>query len=372
MSEKILDKDLHLPSLSIQGFRGIKDLTIPKLGRVTLLAGKNGVGKTTVLDAVRLYADRGSYFTIMDILQDRDELTMSVDENGEDAAAPDFAGLFFDRRPFDACISIGPQSYGPQLSIKTGPGLQQREPVFLGQFTDVNELPLKIDFGGIEQAYNLPSLRRAYRLPRGRGRYTESENRSGIRCQSSGPNVPYNSDIGRFWDRVTLNNQDDRAMDALRLVYGDSVKRVTMVADNRGTKGRGDSRMAMVSVEGQGQMIPLRSLGDGAVRMYSIALALANSRGGFLVIDEAENGIHHTVQAAFWRMVLRASLDNNVQVIATTHSWDCVVGFSRAATEIEEVDGLLVRLEKDDHGIKAVHYSERNLAAAADYGIETR
>ena len=53
------DQPLHLPSLVIKNFRGIDELTIPRLGRVTLLAGKNGVGKTTVLDAVRVWADRG-------------------------------------------------------------------------------------------------------------------------------------------------------------------------------------------------------------------------------------------------------------------------------------------------------------------------
>ena len=47
--------ELHFPDLHIQGFRGIKDLKIPKLGRVTLITGKNNTGKTSILEALRLY-----------------------------------------------------------------------------------------------------------------------------------------------------------------------------------------------------------------------------------------------------------------------------------------------------------------------------
>ena len=49
---------LQLPDLFITNFRGIKNLTVPRLGRVTLVAGQNGVGKSTVLDAVKVYAAR--------------------------------------------------------------------------------------------------------------------------------------------------------------------------------------------------------------------------------------------------------------------------------------------------------------------------
>ena len=58
------NNNLHLPNLTIMGFRGIDELSIPRLGRVTLLAGKNSVGKTTVLEAVQGYAARGRYSTL--------------------------------------------------------------------------------------------------------------------------------------------------------------------------------------------------------------------------------------------------------------------------------------------------------------------
>lgn len=128
----------------------------------------------------------------------------------------------------------------------------------------------------------------------------------------------------------------------------------------------------MVKFASQRRPVPLRSLGDGASRMLGVSIALANSQNGFLLLDEAENGIHHSIQHDFWRMVLRASLANNVQVLATTHSWDCVMGFALAVTEYEEAEGLLYRLEKQQSGFQVVDYSKEDLIIVAEQGIEVR
>lgn len=71
-------------------------------------------------------------------------------------------------------------------------------------------------------------------------------------------------------------------------------------------------------------------------------------------------------------MVLRTAYENNVQVLATTHGWDCVVGFSQAAAEIDDVDGTLVRVYRKNGRVQAVEYSERELQIAAEQGIEVR
>ena len=105
--------------------------------------------------------------------------------------------------------------------------------------------------------------------------------------------------------------------------------------------------------------------------LFGVALALANSRGGFLLIDEAENGIHHSVQKNFWRMVMEAAEANDVQVLATTHSWDCVRGFSQAANELD-AEGRLVRIERDGGKAKAIEYSEVDLGIIAEQGKEVR
>ena len=74
----------------------------------------------------------------------------------------------------------------------------------------------------------------------------------------------------------------------------------------------------------------------------------------------------------FWSMVLRAAHQNNVQVLATTHSWDCVTGFARAAVQVAGVAGVLIRLEKDGEQVRTVEYSEEELQTAAEQHIEVR
>ena len=90
------------------------------------------------------------------------------------------------------------------------------------------------------------------------------------------------------------------------------------------------------------------------------------------MIDEAENGIHHSIQRDFWEMILRTAEENNVQVFATTHSWDCVAGFAQASTDLDDVDGALVRIERHGNDTRAVEYSEEKLEVAAKQGIEVR
>ncbi len=109
---------LHLPTLTIAAFRGIRELSIGRLGRVTLLTGNNGVGKTTVLEAVRVFAARGRQSTLSSLLRDRDEYAAEADDDDDKIRALDFAALFFGRSPSQERISIGPVAIAHQLTIE--------------------------------------------------------------------------------------------------------------------------------------------------------------------------------------------------------------------------------------------------------------
>jgi len=69
--------NLILDSLEIRNFRGFQHLTIERLGRVNLIVGRNNIGKSNLLEALQLYASKGSLDLVWDILRARDELRVA-------------------------------------------------------------------------------------------------------------------------------------------------------------------------------------------------------------------------------------------------------------------------------------------------------
>ena len=370
---------LHLPDLLIQGFRGIDELAIPRLGRVTLLAGKNGAGKTTVLEAVRVYAARGSYAALSALLRDREEVFATTGEDGDRVTGIDWEALFHGRAMDDGqSIVLGPLEKDADRIRIESIILDQMETDRLrrtlpGSYLDARVNALQVSFRN--KAQRMPhsivgneferSIRPAYLS---RSLLQRGDSWPVVDCESLGPELPTNAVMSEYWDNVALTDDEERAVQALRMIH-DGIERVAMVGDGR-RANRG--RQTIVRLAGHDDPVPLRSLGDGARHLFCVALALANSRDGFLLIDEAENGIHHSVQHEFWRMVLATAEANNVQVLATTHSWDCVRGFAQAATALD-AEGMLVRIERDeDDKVHAVEYPEEGLGIVAEQGIEVR
>jgi hypothetical protein len=110
----------------------------------------------------------------------------------------------------------------------------------------------------------------------------------------------------------------------------------------------------------------------GVVRTFGIALALVNAKGGVLLVDEVENGIHYSVLPDLWRLTFDVAARLDVQVFATSHSWDCIEAFQKAAEENKVEEGVLVRIDRKDDTTRAVLYDEREVGIAVEGRIEVR
>ena len=115
---------LVLDSLEIKNFRAFKHLRIEKLGRVNLIVGKNNVGKTSVLEALWLYAAGVNPAIVWTILSSRDEngITVSIVPKTEKDRINAVKKLFYGRQELETYpkIEVGPYRLGSQQGIFSG------------------------------------------------------------------------------------------------------------------------------------------------------------------------------------------------------------------------------------------------------------
>lgn len=175
------------------------------------------------------------------------------------------------------------------------------------------------------------------------------------------------ANLGALWDKVALSDSEEDIVHALQII-DPSIFAVSMI----GEKGINQSRTAIVRSKNFQRPIPLRSYGDGLNRLFSIALSLVNAKDGLLLINEFENGLHHTVQVDVWRVIFRLARKLNVQVFATSHSWDAIMAFQKAASETPEDDAVLIRLSRKDDAILPTLFKKDELAVVTRDGIEVR
>lgn len=176
-----------------------------------------------------------------------------------------------------------------------------------------------------------------------------------------------------LWNKIAMSVHEEDIATALRII-DPRIERVGMVIVP--TLGKSMPwRIPMARLHGHDYPISLRSLGDGMNRLFGIALALVNTRDSILLIDEVENGLHYSVESDVWRLIFEMAHRLNVQVFATTHSWECIEAFQQAAHDHAQEEGMLISLRRKDEEpeeIVAVLFDERRLSIATREQIEVR
>jgi hypothetical protein len=123
---------------------------------------------------------------------------------------------------------------------------------------------------------------------------------------------------------------------------------------------------------GAGTLIPLPEMGDGIVRLADLALVIREAAHGIVLVDEIENGIHYSALENVWKALGQAAREQDVQLFATTHSFECIAAAHRAFSEGDDYDLRLIRLERVKEKTRAVAYDREVLEAAIEADMEVR
>ena len=353
-----------LDSLQINGFRTFDRLTVPTLGRVNLIVGKNNVGKTTLLEAVHLLNSGLAVAEAAHHLLDRRQ-EYRVDE--EDERRVDLTSLFHLGAARAEMFEVG--ALGAS-------GLSARSQWRIRERGDDGELRLRIvDEVADEDEADSESVL-SFSTPHGRrtvpmdGLPQRVFRRRVVRADTDGsvflPLAGFEAngvDSAKFWDRIALTEREDDVLEALRLIEP-SLERLVMVGGPR-------YRRPLARLKGR-EPLALRSMGDGMSRLFELAVGLVNvARGGTFLIDEVDSGLHFAALQDVWRLVFKMATQLDLQVFATTHSWDCIEAFQVAASAHPE-EGVLVRLANVEGSVQAECFSEADLEVITRGSIEVR
>ena len=182
------------------------------------------------------------------------------------------------------------------LTMEVGWFLEERDPEGnrrlsarpRAMFEDTGSIPaLVVNTAGRRRIHRLDDLPRYGRVVRVPTRETGERMRLPAIWLS-----PYSGEsthtLGSLWDDIALTDDESDVIEALRII-DPRISAITMV----GGEARSRGRTARVRADNLLRPVPLRSFGDGVNRLFAMALSLVNARGGILLVDEFENGLHY-------------------------------------------------------------------------------
>lgn len=313
-----------IKNLKITNFKNIKEIELRNLKRINFIAGKNGEGKTSILDIIFISNDimspdcflkpivfRGgklslengdpwkSYFRKMDaskkieLHKDHDkgekdyiEMTMPLSGEGEVTNS----------------ISNGDISTKKVLPMSTVESSSFKARLYHNGKASEN---LKIEV--IQQSNGLQITSKVSR-------------HNGLKNLTPSKYITTSSQIN---NAATINSISDLIKKKDKEFIIESMRKVN--------KKITDFEIGLVNNEasiffdiGEETLSSLDSLGEGAGKLLTILVTSHTTKNGIILIDEIENGIHYSLMPEIIKTIFNKSKENNNQIFITTHSLDII------------------------------------------------
>ena len=355
----------HLKDLEIENYRGFDRLHLADLADVNVIVGKNNAGKTALFEALVLLG-RPCYIE-NSLMVNAVRGLIKVAGDTEET----WGLLFHDRRTDVPVRIVGITSEGRSrtLTIRMGQGTglypERHERVPGGNGSSLAGL---LQQKAIRFDYKAEAEEDAWALGMivaGQPQVIDSTTLVPQWMYAHTSVERLDEDAPDLYTRVIQSGQGDALMRGLRAVAPD-LSRLDLLT-------RAGQPTLFASL-GNGPLLPLQVLGDGVARVASWLLSMLAVQDMLFLVDEVENGIHHSAQADVWRVLLHTAKARRLQLFATTHSYEAIRALTQAHEDLgSEAPTLrVVRLQRGDPRTQAIPYSEGMIEAAVRGDVEMR
>jgi len=322
-----------LKEIEIQNFRCFEQIKISGFERVNLIGGKNNAGKTALLEALLLYndPDGNSIFRLKTLRMESSESSGSIEsiESIKSIYKRGWDHFFYslnkdavivihgkDETNLVHKIEIWLDESGNVNNIFADQNVERLRESFLKYKDDLLILNIKSNRNNQENVNSVVIASPKMSIHQGSSHFNEAPFIPSC-MRSSGANITEEFDVAR------LNEKDSEILKAFQIIDPaiESVESFSIGEPTLYLRRKGEKRL------------PLSLFGDAMNRVADIILKLVNSEHKILLIDEIENGIHHTNQRNFWRVLFRLAVELDTQIFATTHSLEMLQAFADVGLE---------------------------------------
>jgi AAA15 family ATPase/GTPase len=327
-----------IEDIEITNFRCFDRLKVSGCKRINLISGKNNVGKTALLEAIFLNSTP-TRETLFSMGEWRRESGNFLDV----LPAKRWNNFFFQQDISSSCsieVRLSDRSKLVQISInhdyeqllETDNRLRKylddrysNNSVDGKADNDINPYILLIEVRiNSGEAHQTKIVSISYQITDGKDiNYLDRVQPSSFITSSLKPS---SISLTREFDKARLNEKDNDVLKAFQIIDSSiiTVESFSIPEPTIYLKRQGEKRL------------PLSLFGDAMNRIAEIILKIINNQDSILLIDEIENGIHHSSQVALWGFLYRLAEQLNVQIFATTHSLEMTEAFVKAGLERQD------------------------------------
>lgn len=284
-------KKNFISNISIKNYKCFENLQIEGIERVNLIGGKNNVGKTAFLEAVKLLVSSNETsdlaVNLYKLLKRRQNNNIDIDFIRND-----------------------------ETKVQISTANQNCEIGLLVQDDLLSEEMFSFSINGNEKSLSIDKLLKI-------DRHLNDNNINFI-----GSTTIKEQDIAILYGALVDLDREDFLNDSLRK-FDENILSIKQ----RATK---NNVILKLKLKDRKTPVLLSSLGDGINRYITILCGIWASKDGCLLIDEVENGIHYTNYKKLWQIIFQASADANCQVFITSHSKECIEAFNDVQFEQEQ------------------------------------
>ena len=348
--------DIQIPNISISNFKCFKEFSIDSFKRFNLIFGKNSVGKSNLLEALYLYSNMFRSDTVISssFLQRDIPLNNNLELIFHNFDYSNPINIKTNKRELNIypikSLDIAPLD-GIYYQVQNNNGETMKLPMLIN-----NNRQLDNSFAFINNSYMLNDI-----------------NIRSVVIDSPLFLFYFFNDYSIY--EIRVKNKTIESFDKLQNFKKDKivVDSLKPIIPNLESIRISSDKICEADI-GLYRYLPINTLGSGIYKIFNYIVNASFISNGVLLIDEIDNGFHYSSLRNLWISLFEVCHIGNIQLFATTHSYECIKAFNDVYNEVknkynsnDDIQGIRIEADKKEKNkYQAIIYNNEELNNAMD------